>query len=327
MTKQSDITNDSKYLPVLDHGLIGLVAHMGRDASIVQAARVSYGAGTKKVNEDRGLIRYLLRQRHTTPFEMCEIQMHVKAPIFVARQLFRHRTGSFNETSFRYSEMSDEFYIPEIEHIKPQALDNKQGRAGEMSQMNATGVQYLMESACSFSHQAYKVLLGDRVGNDPESPGLDVILDPYSKDQPLLDNDFPGTAREIARAVMPVAAYTEFYWKLNLWNLMNFLRLRADSHAQYEIRVYADAIIKLVQPLFPLAFEAFEDYIRGAVSLSRMEAELIGSLMHPDDGLTPSGMLVRNVEVAGSKKEFALTQGMTVRELTEFCAKFGLVLP
>ena len=323
MNKQSDVSA-TNHREVLDHGFVRLVDHMGTDAAIVQAARVSYGAGTKTVNEDRGLIRYLMRHQHTTPLEMCVVKIHAKAPILAIRQWMRHRSGSFNEQSFRYSEMSDEFYVPDLAHIQPQSSDNKQGRAGELSEQDGNGVRWLMAATYDHSHQTYKVLLGDRVGNDPDYPGIDLLYDPYSENQPLLGDGFPGIAREIARSVMPVASYSEFYWKVDLKNLFDFLRLRSDPHAQYEIRVYAEAIIELVRPLFPLAFEAWEDYSRSSTKLSRMDTELIVELLLPNAGETPGSTLAQMVHESGSVKNFALSRGMSIRELREIADKFGL---
>jgi thymidylate synthase (FAD) len=322
MTDQSEILNDPKYRAVLDHGFVGLKDHMGDDSAIVQAARVSYAKGTKSVNEDKGLIRYLLRHRHSTPFEMVEFKFHIRIPIFVARQWIRHRTASVNEESARYSEMTDQFYIPNLEDIQPQSDDNKQGRAGELSEKDRAGAQWFMEAACDHAHQSYKVLLGDRIGNDPENPGFDVLYDPYREDGPMLTSDFPGTAREIARIVMPLASYTEMYWKIDLHNLMHFLRLRADGHAQKEIRVFAETMIDLIRPIVPVAMEAFDDYVRGALNISRMERELLRDLLTsvrpPDDKLDE--MIRRK----GGIKEFALSRGMSVRELRQFRDEFGI---
>jgi thymidylate synthase (FAD) len=322
MTHQNDVIGDSKYLPLLDHGFLGIVDHMGTDSSIVQAARVSYGAGTKKVNEDRALIRYLLRMQHSTPLEMCEVKLHVKTPIFVARQWVRHRTSSTNEQSFRYSEIEDEFYLPDIDNIQPQSSDNKQGRAGSLSKKDAEGVQWMMEGAYEHAFQSYKVLLGDRIGKDPSRPGFDVLYDAFDEYDPMFTTEYNGIAREIARAVMPVGGYTEFYWKLNLWNLMRFLNLRLDLHAQYEIRVYAQAIVELVRPLFPIAMEAFDDYIHGAATLSRMETEILTDIANSNDSFKNSFKSM--LDQHDSMKAFAQSRGMSLREITDFIKKFGL---
>jgi len=319
MTKQSDIIDDPKYIPLLDHGFLGIVAVMGDDAAIVQAARVSYGSGTKSVREDRALIRYLMSHQHSSPFEMADIKFHVRAPIFVIRQWARHRNSSTNEESARYSEMSEDFYLPDMEHIQPQAIDNKQGRAGEMSDKNKEGVRWFVEAAAEHSHQMYKVLLDGR--NIKVNDGEEPIYDPFDSKfvPPLFDDDFIGTAREIARIVMPLSSYSEFYWKANLWNVMNFLRLRCDPHAQYEIRVFAEAMLELIKPLFPAACEAFTDYIRQAKKLSRMETRLVYDAFE-------SGW--NNLKFKfSSEKEMADHYGMTVRELTDFKSTFVLVNP
>ncbi len=320
MTQQSTVFGDPSYRPVLDHGFVGIVDAMGNDAAIVQAARVSYGEGNKKINTDRALIRYLLRNHHSTPFEMCDIKYHVRAPIFVFRQWHRHRSANINEESARYSEMTDEFYLPEPEHIQPQSADNKQGRAGDISDASRTGVRWLMNSAYRHSHDVYNAILKEAA----EAPGV-MIYDPYGGNDPLLDSEFPGVARELARAVMPVGSYSEMYWKVNLRNLFHFLNLRVDPHAQYEIRAYAEEIIDLTRPLFPFAFEAFDDYNRFGAHLSRMETSLLHELlMRPEPGETGAGTLRKWIAVAGSAKDFAEAHGMTLREFKEFLARFKL---
>lgn len=221
---------------VLDHGFVRLVDSMGEDASIVQAARVSYGAGTKTVQDDVALVRYLMRRHHSTPFEMCHLKFHIKCPIFVARQWHRHRTASINEISARYSVLPEEYYVPEIEHLQAQSSTNKQGRDGLLCNPQATARR--IEENSKTAYHTYTELLR-----------LDV-------------------AREIARMVLPVNFYTEFYWALNLHNLMHFLQLRLDNHAQYEIRVYAEAIAKIVQERFPVTWKAFEDYRLNSKHLS-----------------------------------------------------------
>lgn len=262
-------------LPVLDHGFVRVIDYMGDDAAIVQAARVSYGRGTKKVQEDRGLIRYLLRHRHTSPFEMCEIKLHVKLPIFVARQWIRHRTASVNEYSARYSILDREFYLPEAQHLAAQSTINRQGRGSLFSDDQATEVQGRLAAGSAKAYADYLWLL-----NDPE--GTEIESDP----------DRPGLARELARMVLPVSAYTQWYWKVNLHNLLHFLSLRADPHAQYEIRVYADLMMDLVRRWVPMTAEAFEDYRLGSASFSRQGLEVLRRLLagetvtQPDSGLT-----------------------------------------
>ncbi|MBM4174176.1 MAG: FAD-dependent thymidylate synthase [Ignavibacteria bacterium] len=247
-----------KRIDCLDKGFVRLIDVMGDDASIVQAARVSYGSGTKKVHEDRGLIRYLLRHAHTTPFEMVEFKFHVKLPIFVARQWIRHRTANVNEYSGRYSEMKDEFYTPSIQDIRPQSVSNKQGRSDET----------LPDGMAEQAADAFKK------GQD----------DAYAQYQEFLEQ---GIAREIARINLPVSNYTEWYWKIDLHNLFHFLRLRIDAHAQYEIRVFAEAIAELVKPFVPHAWEAFEDYILNAHRMTAPEMKvmkhLLQSLTMPSD--------------------------------------------
>jgi thymidylate synthase (FAD) len=309
MTKQCDVIADPNYIPILDHGFIGLIDTFGNDGAIVQAARTSYGTGTKSVREDRGLIRYLMRHQHTSPFEQCEVKLHIKLPIFVMRQLVRHRTASLNEWSGRYSIMSDEFYVPDLEHIKPQSDDNKQGRAGEIDPVSREGVAWLMKSIHDSAYKVYNILLGDRENAED-------YCDPYSEDSPLLANDFPGIARELARTVLPVSNYTEAYFKMDLLNLFKMLKLRADSHAQYEIRVYADAICKLAQPKFPLAFEAFEDYMRDSVTLSRMEMRLIREFFDSKE-------MVQAIQESGEDAtKFGAKFGLSKREMIDFMNRF-----
>ena len=235
-----------KEFKCLNLGFVRLIDVMGDDSSIVQAARVSYGKGTKTVNEDRGLIRYLMRHRHTTPFEMVEFKFHIKLPIFVARQWIRHRTANVNEYSGRYSEMKDEFYIPELEQIRFQSQINKQGRSEETLDENTSKeILQLLETNQLKSYEDYKALLDK------------------------------GLTREIARITLPLANYTEWYWKIDLHNLFHFLKLRLDSHAQYEIRVYAEAIANIVKVVVPLAWEAFEDYQLNSMYFSLQELKII----------------------------------------------------
>ncbi len=232
-------------IPCLDKGFIRLVDAMGGDAAIVQAARVSYGKGTKKVSQDRGLIRYLMRHRHTTPFEMVELKFHCKMPIFVARQWVRHRTANINEYSLRYSEARNEFYIPHPEHIQFQSNVNKQGRAEEVPSELKQKVQEYFTELSSLCFQRY---------------------------QELQDT---GIARELARAILPVNIYTEWYWKNDLHNTFHFLHLRMDDHAQLEIREYAHAMARLVKEVAPLAYEAFEDYRVHDLHFSHLEKEIL----------------------------------------------------
>ena len=237
-------------LPVLDHGFVRVIDYMGDDSAVVQAARVSYGRGTKRVREDAGLIRYLMRNWHTTPFEMCEIKLHVKLPIFVARQWIRHRTANVNEYSARYSVLDNEFYVPEPEHLGVQSTANRQGRGDVLAGAEARRVFELLREDAERAYEHYAELLNeDAEGN---------VLDPSRQ----------GLARELARMNLSLNFYTQWYWKIDLHNLLHFLYLRADDHAQYEIRVYTDEIAKIVQAWAPLTYEAFEDYRLGGAQLS-----------------------------------------------------------
>jgi len=230
-------------LPVLDQGFIRVVDYMGDDAAVVQAARVSYGKGTKQVSSDRGLINYLMRHRHTTPFEMCEIKLHVKLPIFVARQWIRHRTASVNEYSARYSVLDDGSYRPELAKLAAQAVQNRQGRGKQLDEATAQSVQTRLDASAEAAEATYRWLLGDGPGE-------------------------PGLSRELARMVLPLSAYTQWYWKIDLHNLMHFIALRADSHAQYEIRAYADVLSEIVKKWVPLTAAAFRDYRVDGAELS-----------------------------------------------------------
>lgn len=290
MTLRSEINfeQDKNYVPVLDHGFVGLVDHMGSDSAIVQAARVSYGAGTKQVQDDRNLIRYLMRHEHTTPFEMCEVKFHIKLPIFVMRQLVRHRTASMNEYSARYSVLTDEFYIPELEQIQKQSTSNKQGREeAEWGFTEKRNVQHAFQRNFFNAYKDYTELLG---------------------------KDDDGLARELARSVLPVGGYTELYWKANLKNFMHMARLRMDPHAQWEIREYARAMYDLAKPLFPEACAAFEDYQQNSMRLSRMEIDLVKRLINKDTWLDL-------IEDQRSEDGIARAFGLSKRELNEFKSK------
>lgn len=242
-----------KEIKVLDHGFVYLVDYMGSDESIEQAARVSYGSGTRKTSETRGLLRYLLRNDHTSPVEMAELKFHCKMPIFVARQWVRHRTASLNEYSARYSILKDEFYIPDQKNISVQSTNNKQGRGELINSKLSKDIQNKMHDHFVTSSVLYNELL-DENGN-------------YKM------------ARELSRAVLPVSVYTEWYWKIDLHNLLHFLRLRLDPHAQYEIRVYAEAIAKIVKDAYPIIWEAFEDYKLHSMRITKPEKELIAKLL------------------------------------------------
>ncbi|WP_374447117.1 FAD-dependent thymidylate synthase [Stella sp.] len=237
-------------LPVLDHGFVRVVDYMGDDAAVVQAARVSYGRGTRKVSEDRGLINYLMRHRHTTPFEMCEIKFHVKLPVFVARQWIRHRTANVNEYSARYSVLDREFYVPAPEQLAAQSAVNRQGRGAVLTGPEAERVLAILRDDAARTYDHYLWMLNE------------------AEDGNAADPDRAGLARELARMNLTLNVYTQWYWKTDLHNLLHFLSLRADPHAQYEIRVYAEAMMEAVRRWVPLVYDAFLDYRLGAATLS-----------------------------------------------------------
>jgi thymidylate synthase (FAD) len=228
--------------PVLDHGFVRVIDYMGDDAAICQAARVSYGKGTKSVQNDEGLIRYLMRHWHSTPFEMCELKLHVKLPVFVARQWIRHRTANVNEYSARYSILDREFYIPAPDKVAAQSVVNNQGRGEVLTGAEAAQVLEILKADSTRAYDNYEAM----ISQDGQQ----------------------GLARELARMNLPANIYTQWYWKVDLHNLFHFLRLRADAHAQYEIRVYADEMCKLVADWVPFAYRAFEDYRMGGATLS-----------------------------------------------------------
>lgn len=273
---EADKLLDKKF-DVLDHGFVRLVDYMGSDSAIVQAARVSYGEGTKKVSEDRGLIRYLMRQRHTSPFEMVEFKFHVKLPIFVARQWIRHRTANVNEYSGRYSVMKEEFYLPDRENIRYQSTVNKQGRSTEEvpEELKEQLLEYLRDS----QRQAFGA------------------YDGFVED---------GLARELARINLPLSLYTEWYWKIDLHNLLHFLSLRLDKHAQWEIQQYAIVMAEMVKAVCPVSYEAFEDYRMKSLFFTGPE---LGALRHLVTSATPS---IDNL----------IKQGLSKREASEFLIKF-----
>ena len=250
-----------KVFPALDHGFVRVVDYMGDDQAIVQAARVSYGKGTSRVSEDRGLIRYLMRHRHSTPFEMCEIKLHVKLPMFIARQWIRHRTASINEYSARYSVLDKEFYIPEEKNLAVQSKLNKQGRGDILSPKDSEEALFLLKRDAEKSYETYEYLLN-------ENPEGDIV-----------DKNRDGLSRELARINLTLNTYTQWYWKTNLHNLMNFIFLRADSHAQYEIRVYADIIYKIMESWVPITAEAFKSYRSGSVELSAEAMQVVRNML------------------------------------------------
>jgi thymidylate synthase (FAD) len=262
-------------LPVLDHGFVRVIDYMGDDAAVVQAARVSYGRGTRKVSEDRGLINYLMRHRHTTPFEMCEIKYHVKLPIFVARQWIRHRTAKINEYSARYSILDKEFYLPAPEHLAVQAMTNRQGRGAVIEGKAAQRVLELLRRDAEGAYAGYTELLNE----DPSGAPIDPTR--------------PGLARELARINLSLAFYTQWYWKIDLHNLMHFLSLRADPHAQYEIRAYAEVILGTLKRWVPMAHAAFLEYRMNAAVISATGLAVVRRLLagervdQPSSGLSP----------------------------------------
>jgi len=243
--------------PVLDHGFVRVIDYMGDDAAICQAARVSYGKGTKSVSNDAGLIRYLMRHWHSTPFEMCEIKLHVKLPVFVARQWIRHRTANVNEYSARYSILDREFYIPAPEHVAAQSTVNNQGRGATLEGEEAAKVLEILKADSARAYDNYEAM----ISQDGQQ----------------------GLARELARMNLPANIYTQWYWKVDLHNLFHFLRLRADAHAQYEIRVYAEEICKVVADWVPAAYQAFEDYRMGGATLSATALDCIRRMVKGEE--------------------------------------------
>jgi thymidylate synthase (FAD) len=270
-------------MPVLDHGFVRVIDYMGDDAAVVQAARVSYGRGTRKVSEDAGLIRYLMRHRHSTPFEMCEIKYHVKLPIFVARQWIRHRTANVNEISARYSILDREFYLPAPENLAAQSAINRQGRGNLLEGNDAARVLDLLRSDAMQTYDHYAEMLNENEDGTPADPSRQ------------------GLARELARMNLTLNTYTQWYWKTDLHNLLGFLSLRADAHAQYEIRVYAEAMLESVKAWVPTTYAAFCDFRLGAVTLSAPMLALVRRMIAGEP-----------VEQPGS--------GLSKREWSEFMA-------
>ena len=265
-------------LPVLDHGFVRVVDYMGDDTSIVQSARVSYGKGTKKVSTDSGLIKYLMRHWHSTPFEMCEIKYHIKLPIFIARQWIRHRTANVNEYSARYSILDKEFYLPSKENLAAQSISNRQGRGDVLEGEQANEVLELLKNDAERTYNNYEMMLNERY------------------DGSTIDEKKKGLARELARMNLTLNTYTQWYWKTDLLNLMNFLRLRADHHAQYEIRAYADIMLNTVKKWVPITYEAFMDYRVGGTEVSAKGKEIIKKLI--------AGKNVSSEESGLSKREW-----------------------
>ncbi len=276
-------------IPVLDHGFVRVIDYMGDDSAIVQAARVSYGKGTKKLREDAGLINYLLRHRHSTPFEMCEIKFHIKLPIFIARQWIRHRTANVNEYSARYSIMDKEFYLPSPDQLAAQSKTNRQGRDSNVlpPEQNKRVIEMLRRDAEQCYDHYREMLNEDEAGN-------------------VIDESKTGLARELARMNLNLNYYTQWYWKVDLHNLMHFLSLRADAHAQYEIRAYAEAMISVLKRWVPTTYEAFMDHRVNSVSLSGKGIDVVKRLIQGEKvDETASGMGKREwaelVELLGIK--------------------------
>ena len=265
-------------IPVLDHGFVRVIDYMGDDAAVVQAARVSYGKGTKKISDDAGLINYLLRHRHTTPFEMCEIKYHVKLPIFVARQWIRHRTANVNEYSARYSVLDREFYVPEEDHLAAQSSSNRQGRGNILAGKEAKRVLDILREDAQMTYDHYIEMLNE------------------SEEGNIIDVSKEGLARELARMNLTLSTYTQWYWKTDLHNLLNFLSLRADTHAQYEIRVYADAMMETLRRWCPITFQSFSDHRVEGVTLSGKAIKVVRKLI--------SGVHVNQEESGMSRREW-----------------------
>jgi thymidylate synthase (FAD) len=249
---------------VLDHGFVRVIDYMGNDSSVVQAARVSYGSGTKQINADIALINYLMAHKHTTPFEMCELKLHIKLPIFIARQWVRHRTASINEYSARYSILEDEFYIPKAEHLSPQSKVNHQGRNFQNS-LNPVEQQEVLDILIKDSQNCYQNYL-HLINQNPNGE--------------TINENKQGLARELARMNLTLNCYTQWYWKINLHNLLHFLKLRVDSHAQYEIRVYAEIILDIVKQWVPHSYNAFVNYQQNSKNFSQNALAVLQKLLH-----------------------------------------------
>ena len=273
-------------MPVLDHGFVRVVDYMGDDTSIVQSARVSYGKGTKKVSTDSGLIKYLMRHRHSTPFEMCEIKYHIKLPIFIARQWIRHRTANVNEYSARYSIMDKEFYLPERENLAAQSTNNRQGRGELINGKQADNILKILKEDAERNYNHYEEMLNEKY------------------DGSIIDDKKQGLARELARMNLTLNSYTQWYWKTDLLNLLNFLALRADSHAQFEIREYADVMLNTVKKWVPTTYDAFIDYRVGGMELSA------------------KGKIVIQKMIKGEKCDIE-SSGLSKREWNELMDSFG----
>ena len=247
-----------KQFKVLDSGFIRVMDYMGDDTAIIQSARVSYGEGTKKVSNDKGLIRYLMKNWHTTPFEMCEIKFHIKLPIFIARQCIRHRTANVNEYSARYSILDKEFYIPRPQHMSVQSKTNKQGRGGNLSKKDTEKFLKILKDDAERNYKHYEDMLNENQSGE------------------IKNDDKTGLSRELARINLTLNTYTQWYWKIDLHNLLHFLYLRDDPHAQYEIRAYAEIILnKIVKRWVPYTYDAFKEFQLESYNLSKTAIEII----------------------------------------------------
>jgi len=299
-------------IKVLDHGYVKLIDHMGDDASIANAARVSYDKGTKKVSDDRNLIRYLVRNFHTSPVEMVEFVFELKAPLFIIQQILRHRTANINQMSLRYSEAIDEFYIPELERLQPQSKTNNQGSEGKLSEKEAQFAQSIIRDISSDALDSYKLLLGEynvsKVSSDVFYTGS--------------DEERQGISRELARAILPHSNYSKLVWKMDLKNLLHFINLRADSHSQWEIQQYANAIHELIKPFVPITVEAHDDYVREAVNVSRMEKNLLSDLLTAD--ISAKEKFKELITQHGSEDELMKHYGLSKREWSETKSKLSM---
>lgn len=309
MTSVTDIDfNNQPYVKVLDKGFVGLVDVMGDDSAIVQAARTSYGKGTKSVNEDRGLIRYLIKHFHTTPVEMVEFKFHIKLPIFVMRQHVRHRTANLNEYSGRYSVMTDEFYIPEPARLQAQSVTNKQGSGAQLQGPELEMAFNTIQRVSAESYADYLSLINQEGGR------------PYNME------DRQGLTRELARIILPQNNYTECYWKIDLKNLFHYIKLRADHHAQWEIQEFARALASFVKQQCPLAFEAFEDYWEQCKTISRMDLNLMQEIVqvsnHMGVGFSSAYSWMKLQQ--GGRDAVRIRHGLSKRELTEFEVQWQL---
>lgn len=290
-----------KVIPVLDHGFVYLVDYMGNDEAIEQAARVSYGAGTRATSQTEGLIRYLRRHCHTTPFEMVELKFHAKMPIFVARQWVRHRTANINEYSARYSILDREFYIPQPEILTAQSASNRQGGEEVISAEQAKIIRQLLIEDAVRNYDHYEFMLNDDGTGEPTDSNRSML------------------ARELARMDLTLNFYTQWYWKIDLHNLFHFIGLRSDSHAQYEIRVYSEAMAQIVKDVVPIAWKAYEDYELEALKLNKPEIEIITRLAKAN------GVIFTRKEVLEIATKIGLTNGRERQELLDKFRKLGIV--